>query len=66
MTTNSDVIFSIRVILIVKGISAILRLKRIDMDQAIRRLGSDIFIQRIPCDSLDIVVVFGDMSNKLT
>lgn len=34
------------------------------MDRAIRRLSCNVFVQRVPCHALDIVVVLGDLADQ--
>jgi len=36
------------------------------MHGSVRGLGSDIFVQRIPGDTLNVVLMFSDLANELT
>lgn len=42
---------------------SVLGLERVDMNRSIRRLGRDVFVQRIPCYALHVVVVLGYLSD---
>lgn len=46
-----------------QGKLAVLRLEGVDVDRAVRGLGNDVFIEGIPSHALDVVVMFGDLSN---
>jgi len=35
----------------------------VHLDTAVRALGGDIFVHRIPCDALDVVGMIGDFAN---
>lgn len=48
----------------VEGVLAVLGLERVDVDGAVRRLGRDKFVQRVPGDALDIMAVLGDLADK--
>jgi len=43
---------------------AVLCLERVDVDGAIRRLGRDELVEGVPRHTLDIVAVFGDLTDE--
>ena len=38
----------------------------VDVHRTVAALRGNIFIERIPCDALDVMVVFGDLRNTFT
>jgi hypothetical protein len=52
------------VVVAVEGVLAVLGLERVDVDGAVRRLGRDKLVQRVPGDALDIMAVLGDLADK--
>lgn len=51
--------------MISQGELSILGFERVDVNGSIGGLCSDEFVQRIPRDALDVVVVLGDLSDGL-
>lgn len=48
--------------IVAQCVVAILGLERVYMYGAVRGLRSNILIERIPCNALDVVVMFGDLT----
>lgn len=49
--------------IVAQCVVAILGLERVHMYGAVRGLRGNILIERIPCNALDVVVMFGDLTH---
>ncbi len=52
------------IVMAVKGILAVLRLEGVDMHRTVRGLSRNVLIHWVPCDTLNVMAVLGDLAHK--
>jgi hypothetical protein len=52
------------VVVVVERVMAVLGPQRVDVHGAVRRLGRDVLVQRVPGDALDVVAVLSNLADQ--